>query len=235
MTPARAWRLAAALHVAMVRLPAAAQVTQFLPEADVYAGVTQTTQFWFQAKQTREDGAPNQAEIGPSFNFFVKPLLKLKTRTMFDLDDSKKRLLVLSAGYRYLPSPNAPPQNRILLMATSNLPVKGDVLISDRNRLEINYTNGNPSWRYRNKPTVQKTIAIRSYHPSPYAAAEFYYNSRYDKWSATTIYAGCILPLRDRIEIDPYYAHANSTGVSPNQQINGLGLILNLFFRRQKN
>jgi hypothetical protein len=66
MTPARAWRLAAALLVAMVRLPSAAQVTQFLPEADVYAGVTQTTQFWFQAKQTREDGAPNQAEIGPA-------------------------------------------------------------------------------------------------------------------------------------------------------------------------
>jgi hypothetical protein len=112
--------------------------------------------------------------------------------------------------------------------------MKGDVLISDRNRLEINFINGNPSWRYRNKPTLQKTIAIRSYHPSPYAAAEFYYNSRYDKWSATTIYAGCIFPLRDRIEIDPYYEHANSTGVSPNQQINGLGLILNLFFRREE-
>ncbi len=181
MTPAREGRLAAALLVALVGVPAAAQVTQFLPEADVYTGVTQNTQFWFQAKQTREDSAPTQAEIGPSFNFFVKPLLKLKTRTVFDLDNSKKRLLVLSAGYRYLPSPNAQPQNRILLMATSNLPMKGNVLISDRNRLEINFTNDTPSWRYRNKPTVQKTIAIRSYHPSPYAAAKSYYNSRYDK------------------------------------------------------
>jgi hypothetical protein len=230
----RGWRLAAALLITMIGIPACAQITQFLPEVDVYAGVTQNTQFWFQAKQTREDGAPTQAEIGPSFNFFVKPLLKLKTRTVFDLDDSKKRLLVLSAGYRYLPSPNAPPQNRILLMATSNVPMKGGLLISDRNRLEINFTNGNPSWRYRNRLTLEKSIAIRSYHPSPYAAAEFYYNSRYDKWSTTTTYAGCIFPLGHKTELDPYYQHENSTGVSPNQQINGLGVILNLFFRRDE-
>jgi hypothetical protein len=65
----------------MAGLPAPAQITQFLPEVDVYSGLTSNTQFWFQAKQTREDGAPTQAEIGHSFNFFVKPLLKLKTRT----------------------------------------------------------------------------------------------------------------------------------------------------------
>ena len=181
MTPAPEWRLAAVLLITMMGVPAGAQITQFLPEVDVYSGLSGNTQFWFQAKQTREDGAPTQAEIGPSFNFFVKPLLKLKTSTVFDLDDSKKRLLVISAGYRYLPSPNAQPQNQILLMATSNVPVKGGLLISDRNRLEINFTNDNPSWRYRNWITLEKSIAIGSYHPSPYAAAEFYYNSRYDR------------------------------------------------------
>ncbi len=234
MTPAREWRLAAVLLITMMGVPAGAQITQFLPEVDVYSGLSGNTQFWFQAKQTREDGAPTQAEIGPSFNFFVKPLLKLKTSTVFDLDDSKKRLLVISAGYRYLPSPNAQPQNRILLMATSNVPVKGGLLISDRNRLEINFTNDNPSWRYRNRITLEKSIAIGSYHPSPYAAAEFYYNSRYDKWSTTTLYAGCIFPLGQKTELEPYYQHENSTGVSPNQQVNGLGLMLNLFFRREE-
>lgn len=235
MISAKRWGLVTALLVTMIGLPASAQITEFLPEVDVYAGLTRNTQFWFQAKQTREDGAPTQVEIGPSFNFYVKPLVRLKTRTAFDLDDSKKRLLVLSVGYRYLPSPSGPPQNRLLLMATSNLPMKGGALVSDRNRLEINYTNGNPSWRYRNKFILQKTIVIHSYHPSPYAAAEFYYNSRYGKWSSTTIYAGCIFPLRKKIEFDPYYEHANNTGVTPNQQVNALGLILNLFLRRDEN
>jgi len=117
------------------------------------------------AKQTREDGAPTQAEIGPSLDFYLKPLLQLKARTVFDLDDSKKRLLVLSVGYRYLPSPDAPSQNRVLLMATSNVPMKGGALISDRNRLEINYPNGSPFWRYRNsslcKGRLRSTLTIR--------------------------------------------------------------------------
>ena len=196
------WWHAIALVVMMLPLPASAQITEFFPEIDVYTGVNPDIQFWFQAKQTREDGARTQAEIGPSLNFYVKRLRMLDRITIFDLDDSKKKLLVLSAGYRYLPSPGNPSQNRILLMGTLNVPMKGDVLVSDRNRLEINYTNGNPNptWRYRNKLTLEKTIAVHSYHPSPYAAAEFYYNSKYDKWSATTVYAGCIFPLGGKIE-----------------------------------
>ena len=121
----------------------------------------------------------------------------------------RKRLLVLSVGYRYLPSPGQPSENRILLMATSNVPMKGGLLVSDRNRFEINFTNGNTYWRYRNRPTLQRTIAIRSYHASPYASAEFYYNSKYGKWSSTTLYAGCIFPLGKKVELVPYYEHAN--------------------------
>jgi hypothetical protein len=235
MIPCRRWWLVTALLVIMVRLPASAQITEFLPEVDLYAKVAPSVRFWFQAKQTREDGAPNQAEIGPSLDFFLKPLVKLKTVAGFDLDESKQRLLVLSVGYRYLPSPGNPSQNRVLLMATANLPFRGGLLVSDRNRLEINYTNGNPnpSWRYRNRLTLQKTITVHSYHPSPYVSAEFYYNSRYGKWSTTTVYAGCILPLGKKTQLEPYYEHSNATGVSPNQQTNALGLIFNVFLRRE--
>ena len=142
-----------------------AQVTQFLPEADTYVGLSDHTQFWFQAKETREDQAPTQVEIGPSFNFFQKPLVKLNNATLFDLDKSKQRLLVMSVGYRYLPSPGNPSENRILVMGTLNFPLSGNVLLADRNRVEVNFTNGDATWRYRNRLTLQRTIAIHSYHP----------------------------------------------------------------------
>lgn len=71
-----------------------------------------------------------------------------------------------------------------------------------------------------------------SYHPSPYTSAEFYYESHYQKWSATAIYVGCIFPIGRHIEFNPYYEHQNSTGKSPNQQYNQLGLMLNLYFSR---
>jgi hypothetical protein len=234
MTRLCVWWCWLLLLVMALPLFARAQVLEFLPELDVYTKLTPGTRFWFQAKETREDGAPTQAEIGPSFDFYVKPLNVLKVRTLFDLDDSKQQLLVLSVGYRYLPSPGNPSENRILLMATPNVPLKGGLLVSDRNRMEVNFTNGNATWRYRNRLTLQKTVALRSYHPAIYASAEFYYNSRYDKWSSTAITGGWIFPLGKKIEINPYYEHDNATGVTPNQQTNAVGLILNLFFRREQ-
>jgi len=234
MVPSRSWWPVAVLLVGMLRLPASAQTLQFLPEIDIFANLAPSAQFWFQAKDTREDGAPTQAEIGPSLDFYVKPLVKLKTVAGFNLDESKQRLLVFSVGYRYLPSPGNPSVNRLLLMATANLPFKGGMLVSDRNRLEVNHTNGNPSWRYRNRLTLQRTVGVDSYHLSPYASAEFYYNSQYDKWSTTSIDAGCIFPLGRKTEINPYYEHQNNTGPSPNQQVNAFGLILNIYLWRER-
>jgi hypothetical protein len=108
------------------------------------------------------------------------------------------------------------------------------LLLSDRNRLEINLKNGNTYWRYRNRVSLQRTFTVHSYHPSLNAMAEFYYNSQYGKWSDTALYVGCIFPLGKKTELNPYYQHQNNTGKSPNQQINGIGLILNLFFRREE-
>jgi hypothetical protein len=211
-----------------------AQVSQFLPEVDTYVGLTDHTQFWFQAKETREDQAPTQAEIGPSFDFFLKPIVKLSNATLFDLDQSKQRLFVVSLGFRSLPSPGNPTENRILMMGTFNLPLRGKILLADRNRVEVNFTNGDATWRYRNRVTLQRTITVHSYHPSLNASAECFYNSRYDKWSTTALYAGAIFPIRSKVELNPYYEHQNSTGRAPNQQIKALGVILNLFFRNHE-
>jgi hypothetical protein len=215
----------------MMPLCAWAQITQFLPEIDTYVGLNDRTQFWFQAKETREDAAPTQAEIGPSLDIFLKPLVKLNDATIFDLDPSKRRLFVLSVGYRYLPSSDNPTTNRILLMGTGNLPLTGRLLLSDRNRLEVNFEGNESYWRYRNRLFLQRTFRVRSCHPSIYLGPEFYYNSRYDKWSTTALYGGAIFPLGSHLEINPYYEHQNSTGQRPNQQTNALGLILNIFLR----
>lgn len=65
---------------------------------------------------------------------------------------------------------------------------------------------------------------------TPYASAEFFYESEYGKWSDTAIYAGCLFPIGKHVQIDSYYEHQNNTGKSPNQQLNQLGLVLNFYF-----
>jgi Protein of unknown function (DUF2490) len=211
-------------------LSVSAQTAQVLPEVDTYFKLSSDLRVSFQAKQMREASDPVQAEIGPSLDFYLKPLLRLKDVTAFDLDDSKARPLVFSIGYRYLPQANgASATNRMEPVVTFRFPMKR-FLLTDRNRADLDWKSGNLTWRYRNRFEIEKVLAVRSYHPALYASAEFFYESQYRKWSDTAIYAGCLFPMGKHLEFNPYYEHQNITGKSPNQQLNQLGLILSLYF-----
>jgi len=206
---------------------ASAQQTELLSEVDAYLKLDSSIRLSVQAKNTREGGDPTQFMIGPDLELYVKPLIKLKKVAAFDLDDAKSRPLVFAVGYRYLAG--SPSTNRMVLVATSHLSAKPGLLLSDRNRSDLDWSDGKFTWRYRNKLEVEKPLVIRSYHPAPYSSVEVYYESQHKKWSTTEIDVGCLFPIRKRFEFDPYYQHQNNTGKSPNSQLNGIGLILNIF------
>ena len=206
-----------------------AQNVTFLPETDVYLKLGPSWRAYVQAKNDQDAGGSPELSIGPSIQRYVKPLIKLKNVTVFDLDDSKKRALVLEAGYRYITGPNEVPENRVEAIATSHFPMKAQFLISDRNRADLDWKNGF-TWRYRNKLTIERTFSVQSYHFIPYAAAEAYYESQYAKWSTTDLYAGCLFPVGKYVQFDPYYRHENNTGKAPNQQQNAIGLAVYFFF-----
>ena len=224
--------LVAALFLLFRCSPAFAQssVTEFFPEIDTYFKLNSNIRFVFQAKETREGGDPTQAEIGPSIEFYLKPLLRLKKVTSFDLDDAKSRPLVLAIGYRYVPTPGKPTVNRLEPVLTFHFPLIARILLSDRNRADLDWSGGNFTWRYRNRVTLERRFTIHSYHPAPYASVEVFYESKYNKVSTTALYAGCLFPVGKHIELDPYYEHENNTGKAPNQIINAAGLVLNLHF-----
>lgn len=226
----RSWWFRVVLFVPLFGLSAGAQVDEVLPEVDVHYKMAHDLRFTFQAKETREGGDLTQAEIGPTITFFLKPLVRLKEVTAFDLNDAKSRPLEFSIGYRYLPSPDSPSVNRMEPVVTLHFPLKAGVLFTDRNRADLDWKTGKFTWRYRNRVQIEKRLAIRSYHPAPYVSAELFYQSQYGKWSDTAIYAGCLFPVGKHLEFDPYYEHQNNTGKSPNQQLNQFGLVLSLYF-----
>jgi hypothetical protein len=209
------------------------QEVQFLPEVDLYLKPNPNIRINVQAKDTREGGEPTQATIGPSVEFYVKPLIKLGNITRFDLDDAKKRPLVLAAGYRFLSSPTSPSTNRIPLAATSHLPLKANLLLTDRNRADLDWSSGAFTWRYRNMLSLERTLTIHSYHWIPYASAEVYYESQYGKWSTTELYAGSIFPMGKHFQLQAYYEHQNNTGKTPNKQVHGLGLTLDIYLSKK--
>src|SRR5215469_4319062 len=150
-------------------IPCFAQISNFLPEIDAYWRTSQSTRLWFQAKETFEAGAPVTAEIGPSFDFYFKSLPLLSDITLFQNDESKSHPAVFTIGYRYLPYPDAPPTNRLEPVLTINVPLRHvKVLLSDRNRFDLDWNSGTYQWHYRNRIQLQRTWNIHSYHLSPY-------------------------------------------------------------------
>jgi hypothetical protein len=218
------------LLVCFACLPAYAQDTQFLPEIDAHLTFNHYVRGYLQAKDDREGGDPTQFTFGPSVEFYLKPLIKLKSVTAFDLDDAKSRPLVLESGYRLITAPNTPNENRLQVAATFRFPLFAQILLSDRNRFDLDWKNGSFTWRYRNKLTLERTFAIRSYHFIPYVAAEPFYESQYNKWSTTDLYAGSLFPVTRHVQFNLYYQFENDTGKKPNRQNHYVGLALYLYF-----
>jgi hypothetical protein len=205
-------------------------ITAFLPEVDSYFRFSPNVRLFFQAKGYLENGDLSHAQIGPSLQFNVRPLEKLKKITIFDLDDIKCMPAVLTVGYRYLPSTMQPAINRVQPIILFHVPFPHSILITDRNRVDLDWSRVAFNWTYRNRITAERRLTIRSYHPGPYAAAELSYQSQYSKWSTTRLFAGCLLPLSKHLQIDSYYEHVNNTGTHPNHQVNAAGLMINLYF-----
>ena len=216
----------------LVCIAAHAQDTQFLPEVDGYLKMNSSIRPYVQAKDDREGGDPVQFTFGPSIQFYRKPLVKLKNITLFDLNDEKSRPLVLESGYRVISAPDTPVENRAIEAVTFRFPFLAGILLSDRNRADLDWQNGGFRWRYRNRLTLERMFAVSSYHLIPYLAAEPFYESQYNKWSTTDLYAGSLLPVGKHVQLNLYYEHENDTGKKPNRQNNYVGLALHLYFSR---
>jgi hypothetical protein len=216
--------------VCFASLSARAQDTQFLPELDAHLTLNSKARVYVEAKDDREGGDPLQFTFGPSIQFYLRPLVKLKDVTLFDLDDAKSRPLVFESGYRVISAPDTPVENRLVEAVTLQLPLLAGILLSDRNRADLDWQNGGFTWRYRNKLTTERTFSLASYHFIPYLAAEPFYQSTYSKWSSTDLYAGCLLPVGKHMQFNAYYEHENNTAKRFNRQNHYIGLALHLYF-----
>jgi hypothetical protein len=225
------WRLQVCLLMFSIMGPCVVgQSLQSWPEIDTYLQFNSNVRGSFFVALTRENAESSSGEIGPNIDFFFKPLVKLKRITVFELDQSKSRPVMLRLSYRYMPAVEGSTEHRAGVEATGRYPLIRGVLLSDRNRADLRYIDRVSSWRYRNRLTAERTLAIRGYHFSPYLRAEAFFDSRFSKWSRTALTVGATFPIGKRYELESYYEHQNDTAKSPNRQVDGMGYVLSMYF-----
>jgi len=221
----------AALIIVSPGSPAQAQTTQVWPEISVFSRLSDRMRFYFLATTVKESQESTEGEFGPNVDFYLRRFRERKRLAGIRLDESKNRFLLLRAGYRYLDSFSADPdEHRLVLEATARYPLKGGVLVSNRGRVDARFIDGEYSWRFRSRLSVEKELSIGAVRLNPYARGELFYDSRFDAWSRTEWIGGAAFPLNRRVELESYFNYQHDTGGDHNRQLRAIGTVLNLYF-----
>ena len=221
------WGLTAA-EMACQTLNAQSTQGQFLPEIDAYWTVNPVMRVEALVARTKDGDTFNSATVGSGINFFVKPLSSTR-RTNWD--EANRKLLTFGIIYRYIRNVDKADENRLQFDVSPKYPLPKDMLLDDRNRLELRIISGDVTWRYRNRLTFQRTFQIHRLRLTPYARAEAFYEINQGEWSELTYSFGGFIPIRERIELEPYYERQILYG-SKSSRVNAAGITLAFYFRK---
>src|SRR5688572_30254 len=130
----------AALLVVSLAIPAGAQTTkQVWPELGAYVKLNDQMRFYFLSTTVKENKESTEIELGPNFDFYLKPLAKNPKLLLLRLDESKNRPLMVRVGYRLIHPVigNGSTEHRGVLEATARFPLVIGMLVSDRSRIDF--------------------------------------------------------------------------------------------------
>ena len=153
--------------------------------------------------------------------------------------------VILRAGYRFgtAVGSNDDPfkEHRLLTEQTLRKLLPGDFLLSDRNREDFRFVNGDFSFRYRNRVTIEREVHLfKGRTITPYVSAEIFYDTRSSAWNRNRLAVGfqqslrrgplrkMLLPKRQVI-LDLYYMRQNDNR-SEIQHVNAIGAALAFYF-----
>jgi len=153
--------------------------------------------------------------------------------------------VILRIGYRFGTSVGETgepfKEHRLLAEQTLRKLIPGSLMLSDRNREDFRFVNGDFSFRYRNRVMLEREFHLfKRRTVTPYVSGEIFYDTRYRTWNRNRLAVGMqtslrrgpirklMLPQR-QIILDLYYMRQNDSR-SEIQHVNGLGAALAFYF-----
>jgi hypothetical protein len=201
---------------------------QFLPEIDAYWTLNPVMRVQTLVARTKDGDIFSSVTVGSGVNFFVKPLSS-KRRT--NADETNRNLLTLGVIYSNINNVGKANENRLQFDASPKFPLPKDMLMDDRNRLELRIIDGDVTWRYRNRLTFQRSFRSDRFRFTPYARTEAFYEINQREWSELTYSFGSFIPIRKHIEVEPYYERQELYG-SKSSHVNAVGITVAFYFKK---
>ena len=207
---------------------------EFWPEIDVYITVKPKVRLYLTGTVSKsvEDGELRNAQ-------------GYEGQIGVHVDYIPNKHVILRTGYRYGTSvgSNSEPfkEHRLLTEQTLRELLPGDLLLSDRNREDFRFVNGDFSFRYRNRVTLEREVHLfKGRTITPYVSGEIFYDTRYNTWNRNRFAVGVqqsllrgplrkmLLPKR-QVTVDLYYMRQNDSR-SDTRHVNAIGAALTFYF-----
>ncbi len=191
---------------------------QLWPEGNVYVRLSDASRLYFLLATVRERGTEtgelskiSDIQVGTHIEFGLVPFgRRAKLQALYDAHRLSYLRLRLGLRYQTRLDDDEPPRYeewRGIVELTPRFTLPGDLLVAQRNRVDLRWINGDPSWRYRPRLWVEREIRVGSgVALVPYGAAEVYWDSRYDDWVRTKYQLGAAVMLTSRIAPEVYVA-----------------------------
>jgi hypothetical protein len=206
--------------------------SQARPEIDLYLQLNPQIRIQLMSAFT---GSFPADEWRTNPTFFIETALRplLRRRLRQEPDVFRKRFLTFRAGYRYvrdLGSDASTHENRGILESLARYPLPWHLLISDRNRGEFRFNQGQPfSSRYRNRLRLEYDFQEGQLEFTPYADCEVFYDTRFDHWTTRRYESGVQFPINSHVMLEPYYMRQDRAYSTP-RHVNAFGFKFNLYF-----
>ena len=207
---------------------------EFWPEADVYINIKPKVRLYLLGTVSKS------IEDGELFN-----AQSYEAQVGVHIDYIRSSHVILRTGYRYGravgDNDNGFREHRLITEQTLRKLLPGDFLLSDRNREDFRFINGDFSFRYRNRVTIERELPVlKSRTITPYISGEIFYDTRFNEWNRNRVAVGVqhtlirgplqkmLLPKR-QVVLDLYFMRQNDSR-SDTPPVNAIGASLAFYF-----
>lgn len=210
-------------------------VTELDPAFAIGLEVNRGVRFdFYSGREKSEEIHAGRTKAGLGVSFRTRPLFK---RFLEALDTDKQARLVMAVIYEYsiASEPDASTtEHRVIVDGTIRYVFPRDVMLSDRNRVEFRWLNGDNHVRYQNRPMLERPFRFLRRDITPYISGTASWDQRYREWNIFKFSSGVIVPLWRRLSVDVLYERQHcTTCADPHTNIFGLTLNLNLRLKRK--
>lgn len=231
-------QLLSALLMALAATMAAAAATtdstnEFWPEFDFFIKLNEKARIFALYTATRAEnlGTYADGQSGVHIDFYA--VRALRKTVISHVDQSRSRALMVRAGYlvsRPKNNSGTATEHMATAEATGRAHLPAGLLLSDRNRIDFRWVDGNPRHRYRNRLKLERTFDAGRFQLTPYVHGEVFFELRNRDWTRLRYAVGGEWNITKHIVLEGYFLRQNTWASVP-QFVNAVGSAVQFYFR----